>query len=36
MVCRLKNNYQKHKMSLGETGFGLMVEDREEELYGDP
>ncbi|KAJ7813703.1 hypothetical protein B0H13DRAFT_2382237 [Mycena leptocephala] len=26
----------KHKKSLGETGFGLVVEDREEELYGDP
>ncbi|KAJ7849865.1 hypothetical protein B0H14DRAFT_3452316 [Mycena olivaceomarginata] len=34
-ITMLKNNYQKHKKSLGETGFGIMVEDREEELYGD-
>ncbi|KAJ7300494.1 hypothetical protein DFH08DRAFT_828421 [Mycena albidolilacea] len=35
-ITTLKNDYQKHKRSLGETGFGIVVEDREEELYGDP
>jgi hypothetical protein len=36
MLHRLKTDYHKHKRSLGETGFGIVVEDREEELYGDP
>ncbi|KAF7366259.1 hypothetical protein MSAN_00882100 [Mycena sanguinolenta] len=35
-ISTLKSDYQKHKKSLGETGFGLVAEDREEELYGDP
>ncbi|KAJ7023812.1 hypothetical protein C8F04DRAFT_1133483 [Mycena alexandri] len=35
-IATLKTDYQKHKRSLGETGFGLVVEDRERELYGDP
>ncbi|KAJ7876068.1 hypothetical protein B0H14DRAFT_3544761 [Mycena olivaceomarginata] len=35
-IATLKTDYHKHKRSLGETGFGIVVEDREEELYGDP
>ncbi|KAF8214326.1 hypothetical protein K438DRAFT_1750382 [Mycena galopus ATCC 62051] len=35
-ISTLKTDYQKHNKSLGETGFGLVVDDREEELYGDP
>ncbi|KAJ7721209.1 hypothetical protein B0H16DRAFT_1791714 [Mycena metata] len=35
-IATLKTDYQRHKNSLGETGFGLVMEDREGELYGDP
>ncbi|KAJ7215004.1 hypothetical protein GGX14DRAFT_563031 [Mycena pura] len=27
-IATLKTDYQKHKKSLGETGFGLVMEDR--------
>ncbi|KAJ7735360.1 hypothetical protein B0H16DRAFT_1731396 [Mycena metata] len=35
-IATLKTDYQRHKNSLGETRFGLVMEDREGELYGDP
>ncbi|KAJ7204986.1 hypothetical protein GGX14DRAFT_569140 [Mycena pura] len=35
-ITTLKLDFVKHKMSLGATGFGLALEDREDELYGDP
>ncbi|KAJ7228846.1 hypothetical protein GGX14DRAFT_554901 [Mycena pura] len=34
-VNKLKSNFQKCKTWLGETGNGLVLEDREDEVFGD-